>query len=651
MAHHDYSDTVSEPPLSPFSNRSFLSDGTQTSDEPADLGAFTSVFRVMHQLQAQQQPIPVPVRSTPSRPESRTTERSDSDYETDDDEEASVAWSHTLIDSYMDNHSVHSGSNPGSPRIRANGEREDEDGFESSDTEGMYEDGIDENGRNVLAPSLGDLDSALGFLAAEQAKFTASQDVRSHSSTGESAWRHVVEPRRKRRRKRKGIPGQSPNIEDGKLPLTVVPTPETSSSSLESSSSPGKVGISPPAREPTLASTKAHRVKPRQLSHSRLTQQNLFIPSSSSSPPHSNVVHSLPTAIDLRLTRLRALALKVQHQYPQNAFRLKQLLRHGFPSSNITDPRGPEPGRGDPLTHVFIDHSNILVGFINHWKRTRKPSSGKPLLYFPALTLILERGRLINRRVLATSSPLYQNMDSAKELGYEVHVYVRVPEQPQDATSGTDHNASTNDTSSTNGPSALGLGLKNVKQRKPVNVPTLHTNTPPSVSVSGRASIESDPGHSPITTPRVINDNIRPQGHARSTSIPSSANISISSSFPSATSMAGSANLGRVRYREQGVDELLQLKLHQALLSPDADPLPAGATIVLATGDGASGQFNEDGFVGAIRTALNKGWRVELYGWASGISNLWWKVKDEEGKEGRLLISTIDHFAGDLLEL
>lgn len=52
----------------------------------------------------------------------------------------------------------------------------------------------------------------------------------------------------------------------------------------------------------------------------------------------------------------------------------------------------------------------------------------------------------------------------------------------------------------------------------------------------------------------------------------------------------------RVRYREQGVDELLQLKLHQALAA--TDDVPPGATIVLATGDGNVGQFSEDGFLG-----------------------------------------------------
>lgn len=59
---------------------------------------------------------------------------------------------------------------------------------------------------------------------------------------------------------------------------------------------------------------------------------------------------------------------------------------------------------------------------------------------------------------------------------------------------------------------------------------------------------------------------------------------------------AGGSAPPRIRYREQGVDELLQLKLHQALAA--VDDVPDGATIVLATGDGNVGQFNEDGFLG-----------------------------------------------------
>ena len=80
----------------------------------------------------------------------------------------------------------------------------------------------------------------------------------------------------------------------------------------------------------------------------------------------------------------------------------------------------------------------------------------------------------------------------------------------------------------------------------------------------------------------------------------------------------GSTTPHRIRYREQGVDELLQLKLHQALAAED--DVPEGATIVLATGDGNVGQFNEEGFLGPVRTALKRGWKVELYSWVGGLS-------------------------------
>jgi hypothetical protein len=60
--------------------------------------------------------------------------------------------------------------------------------------------------------------------------------------------------------------------------------------------------------------------------------------------------------------------------------------------------------------------------------------------------------------------------------------------------------------------------------------------------------------------------------------------------------ITNSASQTRVKFREQGVDELLQLKLHQAIAA--TDDVPEGSTIVLATGDGNMGQFNEDGFLG-----------------------------------------------------
>jgi hypothetical protein len=103
-----------------------------------------------------------------------------------------------------------------------------------------------------------------------------------------------------------------------------------------------------------------------------------------------------------------------------------------------------------------------------------------------------------------------------------------------------------------------------------------------------------------------------------------------------------------VRYREQGVDELLQLKLLHSLTEVDAPP--PGSTIVLATGDGNVDQFNEEGFRGCVRTALVKGWHVELYAWVGGLSRTWVREFAEAPWASRFRIIPMDGFGADLLD-
>jgi hypothetical protein len=76
---------------------------------------------------------------------------------------------------------------------------------------------------------------------------------------------------------------------------------------------------------------------------------------------------------------------------------------------------------------------------------------------------------------------------------------------------------------------------------------------------------------------------------------------------------------GSRRYKEQGVDEILHLKILQALNTKPI-PAPKGSTIVLATGDAKGGQFNQDGFLGAVREAIKRGWMVELWSFSEGES-------------------------------
>jgi len=100
------------------------------------------------------------------------------------------------------------------------------------------------------------------------------------------------------------------------------------------------------------------------------------------------------------------------------------------------------------------------------------------------------------------------------------------------------------------------------------------------------------------------------------------------------------------------VDELLQLKLHQALAA--TDNVPEGSTIVLATGDGNIGQFNEEGFLGPIRTALRRGWKVELYAWEDGLSRAWRREFGEGtewSRKGMFRVIGMEQFAASLVEV
>lgn len=231
------------------------------------------------------------------------------------------------------------------------------------------------------------------------------------------------------------------------------------------------------------------------------------------------------------------------------------------------------------------------------------------------------------------------------ELGYEVRVYARVPDMgdgPDRDRNGRAGNSNTNNNGGNGGNAnsvngggvGSGSDLNNSTSRRRWKSPSKGHSR----KVSGSTSTESDASGFPKAFIRSLGGTGGGGGMSQNQTVNSAA--------------AGTGNStpagGRIRYREQGVDELLQLKLHQALA--DIDVPPPNATIVLATGDGNVGQFNEDGFLGPVRTALKKGWKVELYAWKEGLSRAWMREFGEGEWKDQFRIVGMEQFGEELLE-
>ncbi|BFZ60856.1 hypothetical protein YB2330_001908 [Saitoella coloradoensis] len=87
------------------------------------------------------------------------------------------------------------------------------------------------------------------------------------------------------------------------------------------------------------------------------------------------------------------------------------------------------PPKAKPI-HIFIDNSNIVLGFINKIKYEKAyqylRGHGPPRMDFGAFSQILERSRPGARKILVGSAPLLQPLTEAEALGYEVSVLERV---------------------------------------------------------------------------------------------------------------------------------------------------------------------------------------------------------------------------------
>ncbi|KAF2487042.1 hypothetical protein BDY17DRAFT_288228 [Neohortaea acidophila] len=248
--------------------------------------------------------------------------------------------------------------------------------------------------------------------------------------------------------------------------------------------------------------------------------------------------------------------------------------------------------------HVFVDASNIFIGFHDQLKRSRGIPSYVHVpavdMSFDALALLMERRRPVAKRVLVGSTPHLPAFDKAKAVGYECSILEKVYKarelterqiyfKEQERAYHYDRNAS-------------GKRAKAPPPPPANHVATLLNGT--SGSAAGSSSETSTP---PQYAP--------------------------------------------ARMIEQGVDEILHLKILESVIDAE-EP----STIVLATGDAAQAEYSE-GFMAMAERALKKGWTVELVSWSKNISSMYTRREWTGAWGGRFRVVELDDYAEELLDM
>ena len=256
--------------------------------------------------------------------------------------------------------------------------------------------------------------------------------------------------------------------------------------------------------------------------------------------------------------------------------------RHLIAPMNLTthnnDPKG---------IHVFVDASNVFIGFNDQLKRARGippwvqiPAPG---LSFDALALLIERRRPVAKRVLVGSTPHLPAFDKAKAVGYECNILEKVYK----ARELTERQIYFKE-------------LERLTNRKRAKAPAANnvaTINGGSGGGSGSGSETNAPQYAPA------------------------------------------------RMIEQGVDEILHLKILESVVDTEVP-----GTMVLATGDAAQAEYSE-GFMAMAYRALKKGWTVELVSWSKNISAMYTKRDWVQAWGDRFKVVLLDDYAEELLDM
>jgi hypothetical protein len=203
---------------------------------------------------------------------------------------------------------------------------------------------------------------------------------------------------------------------------------------------------------------------------------------------------------------------------------------------------------------------------------------------FGSLVLLLERGRPVAKRVLAGSSPLLPAFDTARAIGYELNILDKV----------------------------FKAKVLTERQRR------FHTGSHGAQNgyTSGTAGEASGGGSGSETA------------------------AAITGATPPAATHA------EEKWVEQGVDEILHLKMLESVVDADGAEV---STMVLATGDAAEAEYSA-GFLKMVERALKKGWKVELVSWRKPISMAYRNAQWSGVYGDRFKVVELDDYAEYLLD-
>ncbi|MCJ1311011.1 hypothetical protein MMC25_004681 [Agyrium rufum] len=241
--------------------------------------------------------------------------------------------------------------------------------------------------------------------------------------------------------------------------------------------------------------------------------------------------------------------------------------------------------------HVFVDASNIIIGFHDALKAHRGlPQSARirrqPFSFYN-FSLILSRGRPTAKRVLVGSDS-YDAILDAKAIGYETNILDRVHKAKELTPRQKRYRNNNGTASATSGPSSGGSG-------------------------------DDTPGSE-------LNNN--------------NTNKNINGSSINGTSKP---QFAPEKWVEQGVDELIHMKILESIVDADQP-----GTIVLATGDAAEAEYS-GGFLHMVERALGKGWKVEIVSFKKNTSGLYRRREFRAQWGDRFKIIELDGFVEDLL--